>query len=99
MYKSLLEPEKYLSLKIPFFYRKAFAKFRCSNHKFLIETGRHLGIEHGLRYCIHCLNVENTRVIENEFHVFFNCAKFHEEPNMYLFLDIVEAEKKSILLI
>ena len=37
MYKSLLEPEKYLSLKILFYYRKAFAKFICSNHKFLMR--------------------------------------------------------------
>ena len=57
--------------------------FRCSNHKFLIETGRHVGKAQNLRYCTHCLNVENNFVIENEFHVFFQCSKFHEERNMH----------------
>ena len=78
MYTSLLEPEKYISIKIPFYYRKALAWFRCSKHKFRIETGRHISIDHDFRYCTHCLNVENTYVIEEEFQVFL-------EHNMHLF--------------
>ena len=32
-FKALLNVEKYLCIDIPFFLRKAFARFRCSSHK------------------------------------------------------------------
>ena len=43
-FKSLLNVEKYLLLDIPFVYKRSFSKFRCSNHKLTIETGRHINI-------------------------------------------------------
>ena len=38
-FKTILEPEKYLSFEIPHSHIKALARFRCSSHKFAIETG------------------------------------------------------------
>ena len=37
IYKTLLNVERYLLLEIPFKHKKAFCKFRCSNHKLGIE--------------------------------------------------------------
>ena len=46
---------KYVYLLINIFMSgKKFAKFRCSSHNFLIETGRHLGIPREERYCQYC---------------------------------------------
>ena len=36
-FKSLLNIEKYLSIDIHFYFRKSFARFRCSSHKLNIE--------------------------------------------------------------
>ena len=69
-YNHCLNPENMFRFKLPLPYIKAFAKYRCSNRKFLIETGRHLGIQHDLTYCPNCLKVQNTCVIQNKFHIF-----------------------------
>ena len=45
-------------------------------HVFLIEIGRHLGIERDPRYCTHRLNVQNTCGTENELHVFLIIISF-----------------------
>ena len=42
-FKSLLNIEKYVCIDMPFYLRKAFARFRCSSHKLDIEHGRHRG--------------------------------------------------------
>ena len=39
--KSLLAPEKYLTVDMSFYLRKSLARFRCSSHELRIETGRH----------------------------------------------------------
>ena len=41
----MLDVEKYLSLDIPYKFRNALAKFRCSAHSLMIEKGRHSGID------------------------------------------------------
>ena len=46
-------------------------KFRCSNHKLAIETGRYSGIDRNLRYCDMC----NLDVLGDEYHFFFECVK------------------------
>jgi hypothetical protein len=83
-FKSLLVPEKYLSLDINYQFKKALARFRCSSHKFRIETGRHNKVLRENRNCIHCLTSVSTSIIEDEFHVFFICPKFNEIRNRYL---------------
>ena len=83
-FKSLLNVEKYLYIDIPFLLRKAFARFRCSSHKFNIEFGRHRGIDRAGRVCLYCFNNHNVLVVEDECHVFFKCEKFYALRNEYL---------------
>ena len=66
-FKSLLNVEKYLCIDIPFSLRKAFARFRCSSHKFNIELCRHRGIDRADRVCLYCINNHNFLVVEDEY--------------------------------
>ena len=83
-FKSLLDVEKYLCIDIPFYLRKAFARFRCSSHKLNIELGRHRGIARVDRICLFCFNNLNKIVVEDEYHVCFICAKFNNLRDEYL---------------
>jgi hypothetical protein len=85
LFKSLLNPEKYLNVDLPLKHRISFARFRCSNHKLSIEVGRHRNIARGERICTYCF--ENTRreIVEDEYHVFFQCLKFNRQRNQYLY--------------
>jgi hypothetical protein len=74
-FKSLLDPEKYLCIDIPFPLKKAFARFRCSSHTFKIGTGRHKSIPWEDRLYLHC-QLDGIFSIEDEFHVFFQCPKY-----------------------
>ena len=65
--------------------RKSLAGFRCSSHKFKIETGRHLNIPREERICIYCQKINNHRIIENEHHVFFICPRYVDVRTQYLF--------------
>ena len=84
-YKSLLNTEQYLLIDMPLNHKTALAKFRCSNHKFSIETGRHSKITREKRICLYCLQKFNQNIIECEYHVFFQCEKFHEIRQHFLF--------------
>ena len=70
---------------MPFYLRKAFARFRCSSHKFAIETGRHRDIGRLDRICLYCLNHWDRLVVEDEYHVFFICAKYNNVREEYLY--------------
>ena len=70
-YKSLLNVECYISYNFSFYLRKAFAKFRCSNHRLNIEFGRHNNIVKEERICTFCYERSSIEVIDDEFHVFF----------------------------
>ena len=50
-FKTLLNVERYLSMDMPFYLRKAFARFRSSSHKLSIEIGRHHNINRADRLC------------------------------------------------
>ena len=69
-FKSLLTVERYLNLDMPFYLRKAFARFRSSSHKLAIEIGRHHNINRTDRICTFCFNQSNDLHLEDEFHVF-----------------------------
>ena len=84
-YKSLLNVEKYLQLDIPMKHRIALSKFRCSNHKFGIETGRHTNVHRDKRICLYCYNNYEVKVLECEYHVFFECEKFTEIRANFLY--------------
>ena len=84
-FKSLLNVERYLTLDMPFYLRKAFARFRSSSHKLAIEIGRHHGINRTDRICTFCFNQFNNVHVEDEFHVFFICSKFNSVRENFLF--------------
>ena len=44
-YKSLLTPEKYLFINLPYEFKQILSKFRSSTHVLMIEKGRHEGLE------------------------------------------------------
>ena len=63
-FKSMLNPQKYLHAGVSFSLWKYLAKFRCSNHNFNIEIGRHMGIERENRNCSFCLDNCGTNCVE-----------------------------------
>ena len=60
---------KYL-LNIPWKFAKYILRFRLSNHKLNIETGRYTGINRELRICDKC----QLNVLGDEFHLCFVCT-------------------------
>lgn len=62
-------------------YRIALSKFRTSNHRLAIETGRWhkpQPIERNLRLCLTC------EKLEDEYHLVAECIKYNELRNKYL---------------
>ena len=82
-FKSLLEPEKYLSCVYPAKFRISLSKFRCASHKLNIETGRHNNIPEAERLCNFCIS-QNTEYIENEYHFLAICPQYQELRNRFL---------------
>ena len=94
-FKSLLEPEKYLTCIKNLHHRRILSKFRCSCHLFMIERGRHLGIKRQDRLCTMC------GVVEDEEHVIMVCLKYSRIRELYLpeivkykctFIEIMQCE-------
>jgi len=85
LFKSLLTPEKYLTIDVPFKSRRAYARFRCSNHKLNIELGRHFNVQRENRTCLFCLTRFDVHVLENEFHAFFECPQYTDIRTSYLY--------------
>ena len=79
-FKTLPNVAKYLSIDISYKYRRVLANFRCSAHNFMIEKGRHLGIDRNFRNCPICLK-RNVYVNEDEFHFMIVCPEY--EPSRY----------------
>ena len=84
-YKSLLDVERYLSLEIPYIHRNAFGKFRCSNHKLRVETGRHSNTPRDERICLYCFENNHISVLDCEYHAFFHCKRYEDVRSNYLF--------------
>ena len=83
--KTMLNPERYVMINLPFNLKKSFARFRCSSHKLNIEVGRHRGIDREFRTCTFCLTNLNITCVEDEYHVFFKCQKFEDARQNLLF--------------
>lgn len=60
--------------------RNIFCKFRTTNHRFIIETGRWNDIERQDRICTHC----NSQRIGDEFHYLLECQSLAEHRKKYL---------------
>ena len=62
-FKSLLEPEKYLSF-LSYRKKKVLADFRCSTRKLNVELGRHFNVPRHERVCMYCKTVRNHVVVD-----------------------------------
>ena len=71
-FKSLLEPEIYLTTIDSFFLRRELSKFRISNHNLMIEEGRQKGIPRELRICKSC----DLGCVEDEYHFVIICPAY-----------------------
>ena len=78
VFKNKFEIEKYLTLLTDFKSRKTLAKFRCSDHKLLVETGRHAGLQLTERKCQMCSLDE----IEDEIHFLCVCPAYEDQRNL-----------------
>ena len=74
-FKEFYEEEKYLNIITNFEQRQQFTKFRISNHKLAIETGRYTKpfTPRDKRLCSLC---NNDTAIENELHLIFDCPSY-----------------------
>ena len=78
------------------------SKFRLSNHKLMIEKGRHNNVNRAQRFCPFC-----PKEIEDEIHFVMNCKGFTEQRRIFFtevaakhnfFLNMNDAEKFHFLL-
>ena len=76
IFKQQFEVEQYVKIPMPIKHRKALAKFRCGVAPIAIETGRYgtNRVPVHERTCLFCDNL-----IENEYHVLFQCSFYVEE--------------------
>ena len=81
-FKLILELEAYLTLDLPYLYRKALANFRCSSHSLMIEKGRHQNIDRDMRFCPLCLK-QNVYSVEDEFHFVCVCPSYKDIRTLY----------------
>lgn len=72
-FKTKFQPEPYLSMS-SFCLRQKLAKFRCSNHRLRIETGRHNKTPKSERICMVC----NKNEIETEEHFIRSCSLYDQ---------------------
>ena len=71
--------EKYLDI-LPVKLRKKFIKFRTSNRRFPVETGRWYNIPLNERLCLLC----NKGLIGDEFHYILECSALEEIRKKYI---------------
>ena len=71
IFKKSIGFEKYLSEIKNVTIRIQVSKFRLSNHRLMIEVGRHMGIQKEERVCPFC-----PSKVENEFHFLFECSVY-----------------------
>ena len=84
-------------------------KFRTSNHKLPIETGRYINIDRSDRYCEFC----NSGEVGDEYHVLLECKSheivkhrrefipryYTERPSVFKYCELMRAlNKKDIAL-
>ena len=60
--------------------RITLTRFRTTNHRLPIETGRWLNIDRNDRTCTLC----NSNKLGDEFHYLLECSSFHDDSRRYL---------------
>ena len=103
-FKVELKMEKYLCV-LPNPLKFALIKFRTSNHKLPIETGRYDNTERKDRICTLC----SVKDIGDEYHYLFSCQyfndirllyvpkKFVSKPSVAKFCEYLKTRKKQLL--
>lgn len=98
-FKSLLNVEAYLCNDIPITLKRAIARFRCSNFKIAMETGRYANIYRNFRFCNLCLK-SGKHLIEDEFHVLFiqNVCDLYKDVRSTFCIMLTEKLMTNILM-
>ena len=78
-FKDKFQFENYL-VKLPTKLRILFCRFRVSNHKLPVETGRYINLPHDQRICHLC----NSNNLGDEFHYLFECTYFSNDRKKFL---------------
>ena len=71
-------------LSLPSQYMYAMCKFKCTNHRMPIVSGRYSGISVDDRKCELCELNDHYNKIGDEFHYLFNCPFFREDRPKYI---------------
>ena len=79
IFKQNFHFEKYL-IELPKRERIILCKFRCSNHKLPIVSGRYSNVPRDMRICTLC----NMKVMGDEFHYLFQCPFFEKDRKLLL---------------
>ena len=79
-FKSALEVEKYLLLKLNFKVLQTVACFRCSCLPLNVEEGRHTDIACLERFCKVC----KSNKVEDEFHFLLECPAYDNIRSTYI---------------
>ena len=75
LFKNVYECEPYLKCVSDFKTRQILCKFRISNHRLAIETGRFKNIQLEDRKCCEC------NKLEDELHFLTDCKRFNDSRN------------------
>jgi len=73
LFKSLIEPERYMSSPFLYRFKHCLSNFRCSGHQLRIGNGRHMKTDRSLYPP--CLP-RNVYCIENTFHFLLVCPVY-----------------------
>lgn len=104
LFKHTFGVEKYV-FTLPVKLRKILMKFRTSNHRLPVETGRWYGIPLNERMCTYC----NKGEIGDEFHFILQCPNFsqsrkkfidkcyYERPNVLKFSNLMSTQNIKML--
>jgi hypothetical protein len=79
LFKREVGLENYLTEMKNVYDRVQVTKFRLSNHRLMIEVGRHTNTPKEQRFCPFCPNL-----VENELHFMFTCATYTHLRRAYL---------------
>ena len=103
-YKSLLEPEKYLTLLTFRKRRNMFTRFRAGNLSLKVNEGRWMGIDFNQRICPLC-----SKGIEDKYHFLLICKyydnlrisfipqMYYEKPTIYKFNQLLSTSSVELL--
>ena len=91
LFKTTIKQEPYLTDIKNVKDRISFSNFRLSNHRLMIERGRHLNIQKDLRFCPFC-----SSSIEDEIHFLIQCKTY--SSHRIKLIDMVKNKVRTVRL-